>query len=85
MKNHWTQNCVFKEWTTAFPGKMGLSWKRGWDGVGTKEEAEAMATEYCNTIAIPVQLFEHIKEMERRMVEAETALAQIRCLATLSK
>jgi len=33
----------FQDWTCMFPGKMGLSWKRAWDGVGSKEEAEAQA------------------------------------------
>jgi len=65
------QEPVFKEWTTIFPGKMGLSWKRGWDGVGTKEEAETEAAKNCNVIAVPLQLFEHIKEIEQRMVKAE--------------
>ncbi len=65
---------VFQEWTTIFPGKMGLSWKRGWDGVGTQEEAEAVAAKNCNVVAVPLQLFEHIKETERRMVIAEREL-----------
>jgi len=59
----------FQGWTTIFPGKGGLSWKRGWDGIGTKEEAEAIASKNCNVIAVPFQLFEHIKEMERKVVE----------------
>ena len=62
---------IFQKWTTIFPGKMGLSWKRGWDGVGTKEEAEAIASKNCNVIAVPLELFERIKDNERRMVIAE--------------
>lgn len=64
----------FKEWTCIFPGKMGLSWKRAWDGVGTKEEAEAEALKHCNVAAVPLQLFEHLKNCERRMVVAERQL-----------
>ena len=67
---------VFEEWTTIFPGKMGLSWKRGWYGVGTKEEAEAEAAKNCNVVAVPLQLFEHVKEMEHRMVKAERQLRE---------
>ena len=67
---------AFAEWTCIFPGKMGLSWKRVWDDVGTKEEAEAQAEKNCNVIAVPLQLFEHVKEVEKRMVLAERALAE---------
>jgi hypothetical protein len=62
---------VFADWTCTFPGKMGLSWKRAWHGVGTKEEAEAQAAKNCNVVAVPLQLFETMKEHERRMVAAE--------------
>jgi hypothetical protein len=62
-------------WTCAFPGKMGLSWKRAWTE-GTKEEAEAEASKWANVIALPVQLFEHIKQMEHRMVVAERKLME---------
>ena len=65
---------VFNEWTCIFPGKMGLSWKRAWNGVGTKEQAEEIALRSCNTVAVPLQLFETMKEHERRMVVAERAL-----------
>jgi hypothetical protein len=65
---------VFNEWTCIFPGKMGLSWKRAWNGVGTKEQAEEIALRNCNTVAVPLQLFETMKEHERRMVVAERAL-----------
>lgn len=62
---------VFEQWTCIFPGKMGLSWKRAWDGVGTKEQAETEAAKNCNVVAVPLQLFEKMKEHERRMVKAE--------------
>jgi hypothetical protein len=65
---------VFQKWTCVFPGKMGLSWKRAWDGVGSKEEAEAQAAKNCNVVAVPLQLFETMKEHERRMVIAERPL-----------
>jgi hypothetical protein len=65
---------VFDTWTCIFPGKMGLSWKRAWDGQGTKEEAEAQAAKNCNVVVVPVQLYDHIKEIERRMVQAEGRL-----------
>lgn len=42
-----------------------------WDGVGSKDEAEEQAKKNCNVVAVPMQLFEHMKEVERRMVEAE--------------
>ena len=61
----------FAEWTCIFPGKMGLSWKRAWDGVGTKEEAEIQAMKHCNTVAVPLALFEHIRNVAKRMVEAK--------------
>lgn len=69
---------AFEKWTTAFPGKMGLSWKRGWDGVGTKEEAETEAAKNCNVIALPLYLFLHIKQIEHRMVVAERIVNQHR-------
>lgn len=68
---------AFKEWTCTFPGKMGLSWKRAWGGVGTKEEAEAEAAKYCNVVAVPLELFEKMKEHERRMVQAERKLESV--------
>lgn len=67
----------FKEWTCAFPGKMGLSWKRSWYGVGTKEEAETNASTHRNVIALPLKLLGHIKEMEKRTVVAEDKLAEL--------
>jgi hypothetical protein len=77
---------VFNEWTCAFPGKMGLSWKRAWDGVGTKEEAEIQSAKNCDVIAIPLQLFEKMKEHERRMVLAENKLDRLKVAAmTASK
>jgi len=71
---------VFKQWTCAFPGKMGLSWKRAWDGVGTKEEAEIEAAKNCNVVAIPIQLFETMKDHEKRMVLAEEMVNKIRIM-----
>ncbi len=67
----------FKEWTCIFPGKMGISWKRAWDGVGTKEEAEEQAKKNCNVIAIPLQLFENIKRQERSLVIAMKKLNEV--------
>lgn len=75
----------FEEWTTIFPGKSGISWKRGWDGVGTKEEAEAIASKNCNVVAVPLELFEHIKDIERRMVFAERKLDEIRNACALNR
>ena len=69
---------VFKEWTCIFPGKMGISWKRAWDEVGTKSEAEAEAAKNCSVIAVPLQLFTHIKEYEHRMVAAENELTRLK-------
>ncbi len=69
---------VFDRWTCIFPGKMGLSWKLAWNSFGTKEEAEEQAAKNCNVVAVPVQLYEHIKETERRMVEAERKLDNLR-------
>lgn len=68
---------VFNEWTCIFPGKMGLSWKQSW-GTGTKEEAEVQADKNCNVIAVPLQLFETMKDHERRMVAAERELQEIK-------
>jgi hypothetical protein len=62
---------AFEEWTCAFPGKMGLSWKQS-AGVMTKEEAETQAAKNCNVVAIPLELMKHIKNIERRLVKAET-------------
>ncbi len=64
----------FKEWTCTFPGKMGISWKRAWDGVGTKAEAEAQAAKNCNAVAVPLELFESMKDYEFRTVKAEAKL-----------
>jgi hypothetical protein len=68
---------AFLEWTCVFPGKMGLSWKRAWHRIGTKEEAEAQAAKNCNVIAVPMQLFDKMKEHELRMVVAEQKLAEM--------
>lgn len=65
---------AFTQWTCIFPGKHGLSWRLAWNSQGTKEEAEAEATKHCNVIAVPVELYIHIKDIERRMVEAERRL-----------
>lgn len=67
---------VYKEWTCIFPGKLGLYWKRAWDGICTKEEAELQASKNCNVISVPVQLFEYIKEIECRMVSAEALIPE---------
>lgn len=69
---------IFEKWTTTFPGKMGLSWKRGWHGEGTKAEAEAQADKNCNAVAVPVEFFDRYKEYERRMVEAERELSDLK-------
>lgn len=65
-------------WTCIFPGKMGLSWKRAsWCGAGTREAAEAEATKFCNVIAVPVQLCDHIKAIEIRALVAERKLQEL--------
>lgn len=69
---------VFEKWTCIFPGKMGLSWKLSWNSYGTKEEAEAQAIKNCNVVAVPLQLYEHIKDVEQRMVKAERELNELR-------
>ncbi len=69
---------VFTQWTCIFPGPMGLSWKSAWDKVGTHQQARIQATKNCNVVAVPVELFNHIKEVEQRMVKAESLLNQIR-------
>lgn len=68
----------FTRWTCTFPGKMGLSWKRAWDGEGSKEEAEAEAAKNCNVVAVPVELFEKMKHYEHRTVEAERKLQELK-------
>jgi len=68
---------VFEEWTCIFPGKHGLSWKQAWYGSGPREEAENQASKNCNVVAVPLQLFQHIKEIEHRMVAAETKLQDL--------
>jgi hypothetical protein len=66
---------MFKNWTCIFPGKMGISWKQAtWNWSGTKEEAEKHASQYCNCIAVPIELFEHIKKMESRVVSIDTLM-----------
>ena len=67
---------VFEDWTCIFPGKMGLSWKSAWNGSGTKEVAEIVAGKNCNVIAVPVQLFTHLRDMEKRVVVAENKLQE---------
>lgn len=71
---------VFDRWTCIFPGKLGLSWKHAppYEHYATKEEAEAVAAKNCNVVAVPSQLFEKMKEHERRMVAAERELAEIK-------
>lgn len=62
-------------WTVVFPGKMGLSWKQAPPyTVMSKAEADALAAQSGNVIAVPMQLFEKMKEHERRMVRAERQL-----------
>lgn len=65
---------LFQSWTCIFPDSRNLSWKRVWDSEGTKEDAEVIAAD-CDVVAVPLQLFEKMKEHERRMVEAERKLA----------
>lgn len=66
---------AFKTWTVVFPGKMNLSWKRAsFFDYGTREEAEAEAARYANVVAVPVELRDHLKEVEHRMVAAERKL-----------
>lgn len=70
----------FKEWVVIFPGKMGLSWKSM--GNGTKNECELQALKHCNTTVVPLRLFEHIKDIETRMVDAESKLNNVRVSLT---
>jgi hypothetical protein len=64
---------IFKTYVCVFPGKGALSWKLASDYEFTKEEAELESQKYCNSTAIPIQLYRHIKDCEYRMVVAETA------------
>lgn len=59
---------AFKEWTCVFPGKGGLCWKRAWDCVGSREEAEAQAAKNCNVVAVPVDLWENINYYQKQYV-----------------
>lgn len=45
--------------------------------MGTKGQAAAEAEKYCNSVAIPLQLFEHLKFMELRVVVAERKLQEL--------
>lgn len=67
---------AFKMWTCVFPGKMGLCWKLAWNGSGTKEEAETEAQKFCNSVVVPLQLWEKIKEHDERLVKAEEKVRQ---------
>ena len=68
---------AFEKWTCVFPGKMGICWKQAYPYIiGTKEEAEAAAAQFCNSVAIPLQLYEKMKEHEQRMMAAERKLAE---------
>lgn len=68
----------FEQWICVFPGKMGLSWKPASGRIGSKEEIELEAEGYRNTVAIPLQLFETMKDHERRMVVAEQKVNEAR-------
>jgi hypothetical protein len=66
-----------EKWTCIFPGKMGISWKRAWEGEGTRAEAEAQAAKNRNVIAVPVALWLRYKEYEHRCVAAERKLMEV--------
>jgi hypothetical protein len=68
---------VFTDWTCVFPGKTGISWKRAWDGVGTKEEAEDVAARSCNVVAVPLEMYLSVKRFEWRTVTAERKLQEL--------
>lgn len=61
---------VFKDWVCIFPGKMGISWKLSHEAT-TREEAEIQAAKNCNVVAVPLQLYEKMRELEDRMMNAE--------------
>ncbi len=67
---------VYDRWACIFPGKMGLSWKLV--GLGSKEQAEEECKKHCNTVAIPEQLYVHLKNLEHRVTIAERTLNHIR-------
>ena len=52
------------KWVCIFPGKMGLVWKLAYNKIfDTRIEAEIEADKYCNVIAVPVMLYEHLKSL----------------------
>lgn len=70
----------YESWVVIFPGKAGLSWKLGNDRIMSKEEATKVAEKNFNTVVVPYQLYETMKDHERRMVEAEGQLRSIKSL-----
>lgn len=69
---------VFKEWICVFPGKMNICWKSARGFVGTREEAEIEALNYCNVVAVPLALFENMQEHNHQLVIAERDLSDLR-------
>lgn len=67
----------YKEWTVVFPGKMGISWKRFQEFIGTEDEARAEAAKWGNSVAVPLELCLKMKEYERRTVAAEQKLQEL--------
>lgn len=78
----------YNAWTVIFPGKMGIAWKRAWEGEGTQEEARLRADQNCNAVAVPIEVWNHIDKTQRELVaignrvreqvsHAETKLAAI--------
>lgn len=58
----------YSTWTVIFPGKMGIAWKRAWDGEGTQEEARLRADQNCNAVAVPIEVWNHIDKTQRELV-----------------
>jgi hypothetical protein len=65
---------VFEKWVCVHPGKMGLYWKIARSGEWIKEEAEIEASKNCNVVAIPLELFNHIEDIQNRVFKAESLL-----------
>lgn len=68
---------MYAEWTCVFPGKMGLSWKLAWNHIDTEENARDWAAHFSNAVAVPLELYRHMKEMEHRVVAAEGKLQEM--------
>lgn len=76
-----TERECYESWVVIFPGKYGLSWKLGDDRIMSKEEATKVAEKNFNAVVVPSQLYETMKDHERRMVAAEGLLQSIKTLA----